>query len=92
MRQKARPLELKVERILNENSSTFSEADACLAPGAGLDRVRQAPQRARPLEEKGVKILRENLSSFSEADACSALGAGLDRVRQVRQRSSGEFE
>ncbi|WP_231881327.1 hypothetical protein, partial [Aerococcus loyolae] len=39
VRQRARPLEEKNVRILRKNSSSFSEVDACLALGAGLNRV-----------------------------------------------------
>ncbi|WP_231881329.1 hypothetical protein, partial [Aerococcus loyolae] len=39
--QRARPLEEKDVRILKENSSSFSEVDACSALGARLNRVRQ---------------------------------------------------
>ncbi|OFL16002.1 hypothetical protein CYJ29_05430 [Aerococcus loyolae] len=47
MRQKARPLELKVERILNKNSSTFSEEDACLAPRAGLKKSATSAPKSK---------------------------------------------
>ncbi|MCY3067837.1 hypothetical protein CYJ29_05235 [Aerococcus loyolae] len=84
MRKKARPLELKVERILNKNSSTFSEEDACLAPEAGLNRVRLVRKKARPLELKVERILNKNSSTFSEEDACLAPEAGLNRESDKR--------
>ncbi len=85
MRQKARPLRIlylyvallptaiatgaKGQRILKENSLTFSEVDACLAPGAGLKRMWGRRQRLELLEENTISTAIRMRGRTREGDS-----------------------